>query len=154
MADQSDDKTDDTGMGYQIKDPEKLAANMFGFLSEGARALTRYVGENRSDGPYAVANELTEASKILGAVAQRWMTEPERLAARQTKLTEDLVDLWGRTYRRFLGEKVEPVVKPAPGDARFQDPDWTISLPRAGPTISCATPGAWMRRRSGARSSI
>ena len=67
MADQSDD----TRMGYQIKDPEKLAANMFGFLSEGARALTRYVGEKRADGPYAVANELTEASKILGAIAQR-----------------------------------------------------------------------------------
>jgi polyhydroxyalkanoate synthase len=123
MADQSDD----TRMGYQIKDPEKLAANMFGFLSEGARALTRYVGEKRADGPYAVANELTEASKILGAIAQRWMTEPERLAARQTKLTEDLVDLWGRTYRRYLGEKVEPVAKPAQGDARFQDPDWTAN---------------------------
>jgi polyhydroxyalkanoate synthase len=127
MADQSDDKTDDTRMGYQIKDPEKLAANMLGFLSEGARALTRYVGENRADGPYAVANELTEASKILGTIAQRWMTEPERLAARQTKLTEDLIDLWGRTYRRFLGEKVEPVAKPAQGDARFQDPDWTAN---------------------------
>ncbi len=127
MADQSDDKTDDVKFGYQLRDPEKLAANMLGFFSEGARAMTRYVGEKRMDGPYAVASELQEAGKLLGAIAQQWLSEPERLAARQTRLAEDLVELWGRTYRRFLGEQVEPVARPAQGDARFQDPDWTAN---------------------------
>ena len=28
-------------------------------------------------------------------------------------------------FRRFLGEEVEPVVEPEPGDNRFKDPDWS-----------------------------
>ena len=124
MADRDDSKTDDAP--YRVKDPEKLASNMLHFFSEGARALTRYMDEKRADGPYVVATELTEAGKLLGAIAQQWMmTEPDKLAARQTKLTEDLVELWGRTYRRFLGEDVAPVARPAQGDARFADPEWT-----------------------------
>jgi polyhydroxyalkanoate synthase len=35
--------------------------------------------------------------------------------------------LWGRSFRRFLGEEVEPVVEPEPGDNRFKDPDWSNS---------------------------
>jgi polyhydroxyalkanoate synthase len=54
-----------------------------------------------------------------------WAAEPEKFAARQAKLVEDLIELWGRTHRRFLGEKVEPVAKPGFGDSRFRDPDWS-----------------------------
>lgn len=110
---------------YQVKDPEKLAGNMLAVFGEGARALTRYMDDKRADGPYAMANEMTEASKLLGTIAQCWMIEPDKLAVRQTKLTENLVELWGRTYFRLLGQAVEPVARPAPGDARFSDPEWS-----------------------------
>jgi polyhydroxyalkanoate synthase subunit PhaC len=120
-----DGKADDVTNAYQVNDPEKLASNMMAFFGEGARALTRYMDEKRRDGPYTIATELGEAGKLLGAIAQRWMAEPEKLAERQTKLTEDLVALWGRTYMRFMGQEVEPVAKPAPGDARFHHPEWT-----------------------------
>ncbi len=126
MADRSD-KSADAGQAYVVKDPEKLATNMMHFFGEGARALTRYMDDKRQDGPYAMANELNEAGKLLGVIAQQWITEPEKLAQRQTKLTENLVELWGRTYRRYMGEEVEPVAKPAPGDARFHDPEWTAN---------------------------
>jgi poly[(R)-3-hydroxyalkanoate] polymerase subunit PhaC len=125
MADQDGGRAFDGGTAYQVKDPEKLASNMLHFFSEGARALTRYMDDKRADGPYAVASELNEAGKLLGVIASHWINEPERLAQRQTQLTEDLVELWGRTYRRFMGEEVEPVRKPAPGDARFHDPEWS-----------------------------
>jgi len=123
MADRSD-KADDAGQAYVVQDPEKLATNMMNFFGQGARALTRYMDDKRQDGPYAMATELSEAGKLLGVIAQHWMTEPQKLAQRQTQLTEDLVELWGRTYRRFLGEEVEPVARPEKNDARFQDPEW------------------------------
>src|SRR5262249_16187595 len=47
------------------------------------------------------------------------------LASAQAKLGQDLIELWGRTYQRFLGSETEPVIKPAQGDPRFQDKDWT-----------------------------
>jgi poly[(R)-3-hydroxyalkanoate] polymerase subunit PhaC len=125
MADGKDNKTDDVAAAYQVGNPEQLASNMLAVFGEGTRALARYMDDTRRDGPQAIANELTEASKLLGEIAQHWMGEPEKLAARQTKLTEDFVELWARTYRRFLGEQVEPVARPAQGDARFQDPEWT-----------------------------
>jgi polyhydroxyalkanoate synthase subunit PhaC len=123
MAERSD-KADDAGQAYVVQDPEKLATNMMHFFSQGARALTRYMDDKRQDGPYAMATELSEAGKLLGVITQHWMTEPQKLAQRQTQLTEDLVELWGRTYRRFLGEEVEPVARPEKNDARFQDPEW------------------------------
>jgi polyhydroxyalkanoate synthase len=125
MADESKTKTGDANEAYRVKDPEKLASNMLHFFSQGARALTRYMDDDRADGPFSVASEMTEASKLLGSIAQHWMAEPEKLAIKQAKLTEDFVELWGRTYRRYLGEKVDPVTKPDPGDARFLDPEWS-----------------------------
>jgi polyhydroxyalkanoate synthase len=126
MSERSD-KSAEAGAAYVVKDPEKLATNMMHFFGEGARALTRYMDDKRQDGPYAMASELNEAGKLLGVIAQQWITEPEKLAQRQTRLTENLIELWGRTYRRYMGEEVEPVAKPAPGDARFNDPEWTAN---------------------------
>ena len=71
-----------------------------------------------------------------------------------------------RSVRRFLGETVEPVVEPEPGDNRFKDPDWSNtqffdfwkqayrpSL-RAGLKTSRATPKASTTRRARRRCSI
>jgi len=124
MADEKGTQSKDMMQGFGVKDPQKLAANMMQVFTEGARAYVRAFDERRSDGPVAIAGELGEAAKLLGSVAQHWIAEPEKLAARQTKLAGDLVELWGRTYRRFMGETVEPLVRPAPGDARFTDPEW------------------------------
>lgn len=125
MADETDGKPEGAQEAYGVNDPEKLANNMFKLFHEGGRVLTRYLDEKRADGPFSVAGEMTEASRLLSSVAQRWMAEPEKLAERQSQLTADLIELWGRTYRRFLGESVEPVARPALGDARFQDPEWS-----------------------------
>src|SRR6185369_8119980 len=32
--------------------------------------------------------------------------------------------LWENTARRMLGETVQPIVEPRPGDKRFKDKDW------------------------------
>ncbi len=50
---------------------------------------------------------------------------PSKFAAAQSELFKSYADLWGRSFRRFLGEEVEPVVEPEPGDNRFKDPDWS-----------------------------
>lgn len=110
---------------YVVKDAEQLAQNMAKFLDVGSRALARWLDTDRVDGPLGVASEMGEASKVIGSVMSAWASNPEEFAAKQTKLTEDLVDLWGRTHRRFLGENVEPVVSPLRSDGRFRDPEWT-----------------------------
>lgn len=118
-------EANETQNGFGVKDPEQFAQNMITLFDKSTRALARILDEKRADGPFSVANEMTEAGKILGQVMGKWLSQPDKLAIKQTKLTEELVELWGRTYCRLLGQDVEPVVKPGHGDHRFQDPDWT-----------------------------
>ncbi|MBX2804455.1 MAG: class I poly(R)-hydroxyalkanoic acid synthase [Hyphomicrobiales bacterium] len=93
-------------------------------MSMGSQALARWLDDKRADNPQKLANEWNEAGAVIARVMSAWATDPEKFTERQAKLTENLIDLWGRTNRRFLGETVEPLVKPALGDGRFRDPEW------------------------------
>ncbi|MBC8013487.1 MAG: class I poly(R)-hydroxyalkanoic acid synthase [Methyloceanibacter sp.] len=80
---------------------------------------------SNDQGPYSMASEAGEAAKSLGEIARHWVAEPGKFAATQGELFKSYADLWGRSFRRFLGEEVEPVIEPEPGDNRFKDPDWS-----------------------------
>jgi polyhydroxyalkanoate synthase len=106
---------------------EALARNMVRLIDQGAKAFTTIAERSNANGqgPYSVAAEAGEAAKTLGEIARHWVAEPGKFAAAQGELFRSYADLWGRSVRRFLGEKVEPVVEPEPGDNRFKDPDWS-----------------------------
>ncbi len=125
MAEDQGKKGSALGMSYAVKDPEQLAQNMVRLMDVGSRALARWLDDKRSDGPIGVANEMSEAGNVISSVMSAWTSEPEKFAAKQTRLAHDFVELWGRTHRRFLGETVDPLVKPALGDNRFRDAEWT-----------------------------
>ncbi len=125
MADSKGPNSGGREIPYAVNNPEQLAQNMFKLLDVGGRALTLMLKEKRADGHAGVAGDMGEAGNMFASVMSRWLTEPEKFAVKQAKLAEDFVELWGRTNKRFLGEKVEPLAKPAPGDSRFRDPDWT-----------------------------
>ncbi len=119
------DKDEGAELDFGAIVPEQFAQNLMALFDKGSKALTLMLDEKRADGPMSVASGMTEASKVLGVIASKWATEPDKLAAKQAQLTEDLIALWGSTYRRLLGEDVEPIAQPAAGDSRFNDPDWS-----------------------------
>ena len=106
---------------------EALARNMVRLFDQGAKAASTLAERSQPNGqgPYSMAAEVGEAAKSLGEIARHWATDPAKLAAAQSVLFKSYADLWGRSVRRFLGEDVEPVVEPEPGDNRFKDPDWS-----------------------------
>jgi polyhydroxyalkanoate synthase subunit PhaC len=112
---------------YHIDKLDTLARNMVRLFDQGAKAFSTLAERNRSNeqGPYSIASEASEAAKILGEVARHWVSDPGKFAAAQGELFKSYADLWGRSFRRFLGAEVEPVVVPEPGDNRFKDPDWS-----------------------------
>ena len=67
--------------------------------------------------PFHVTPALTE---VMGKLA----AQPDRLLRAQADLYSRYMDLWQSAARRAAGETSEPVAKPAPGDKRFNDPDW------------------------------
>jgi polyhydroxyalkanoate synthase len=54
----------------------------------------------------------------------RLAAQPDRLMRAQADLFSRYMDLWQSAARRMTGEEAEPVVSPAKGDKRFNDPDW------------------------------
>jgi polyhydroxyalkanoate synthase len=125
-------KTDEPGESQGEQDQtnqfEALARNIVRLFDQGAKAASTLAERSRStngSGPYGMTSEIGEAAKSLGEVARHWATDPGKFAAAQSVLFKSYADLWGRSVRRFLGEEVEPVVEPEPGDNRFKDPDWS-----------------------------
>ena len=54
----------------------------------------------------------------------RMMADPGRLVEAQFSLWQDYLTLCQTTGRRLMGQDVDPVARPAPGDRRFRHQDW------------------------------
>ncbi|MGA7323681.1 MAG: class I poly(R)-hydroxyalkanoic acid synthase [Rhodomicrobium sp.] len=109
-----------------LQSPEQFATNILRAFELSGQIVAKIVQDaDKRDGVFTVAGGLADSGKLFAPIAQYWMTDPQGWTAAQIKLTQDLVDLWGRTYQRFLGQDVPPVIKQAPGDTRFQDREWT-----------------------------
>jgi polyhydroxyalkanoate synthase subunit PhaC len=110
---------------FHIDQFDALAKNMVRLFDQGAKAFSTLAERSNGQGPYSLASEVGEAAKSLGEIARHWASEPSKFVAAQNELFQSYADLWGRSFRRFLGEEVEPVAVPEPGDNRFKDPDWS-----------------------------
>jgi poly[(R)-3-hydroxyalkanoate] polymerase subunit PhaC len=101
-----------------------LTENFIRLCNEGARVMSGLAERSRSEGPYSIATEMSEGAKCLGEVAKQWVSAPAKLATAQRDLFGAYGALWSRSMRRMMGENVEPVAIPEPGDNRFRDPEW------------------------------
>ena len=113
--------------GCSVSQFDEFAQNMVRLFDQGAKVVSTLAERTTANasGPYSLSAEVGEAAKTLGEVARVWAGDPAKLVAAQGDLFQSYADLWGRSFRRFLGEDVEPVAEPAPGDNRFKDPDWS-----------------------------
>ena len=101
---------------YTIKDPEEFAKNMLRLIEEGSKAMTNMLSHTDSSAsPFSSAQEVADASRTMGDITQRWMSEPTRLVSAQTDLVQGYADIWSATMRRMMGEDVEPVAKARDG---------------------------------------
>jgi len=129
MQERNKDAGDTAAGECQTTQIDELAKNMARLFDQGAKVFSTLAERSSTNGhgPYSMASEVGEAAKSLGEVARVWVSDPGKLAAAQGELFKSYADLWGRSVRRFLGEEVEPVAEPEPGDNRFKDPDWSNS---------------------------
>jgi polyhydroxyalkanoate synthase subunit PhaC len=107
-------------------DIEAFSRNLARLIEEGGRALAAYLkpregGRDDSE----LADEIAEVVKTLSQVAEYWLADPQRTVEVQVSLGKAYLDLWASAVKRLAGEAAPPVATPAPGDRRFNDPDWT-----------------------------
>ncbi|MFG1309016.1 class I poly(R)-hydroxyalkanoic acid synthase [Xanthobacter tagetidis] len=74
-----------------------------------------------------MADDIADAIKTMGHVAEYWMADPQRTVEAQTRLMGGYLSVWANTMKRLAGEEVAPVVAPDPRDARFKDAGWSES---------------------------
>jgi len=107
-------------------DFEILSRNMALLVEEAGKATSAYLKpleEGQADS--SKADEVSDAVKSIGVVAEHWLSDPQRALAAQSRLAGSLVELWSMTLRRLQGEAVPPVATPDPKDNRFKDPEWS-----------------------------
>ena len=67
---------------------------------------------------------MEQVSKTLGAVAQSYMADPQKLMDAQMQLWNSYTQLWQSTWAKILGQDTQPVAQPSRTDKRFKDKDW------------------------------
>jgi polyhydroxyalkanoate synthase len=104
-----------------------FARNIARLVEEGGKALAAFLKprETGAADDNATADEIGDAVKTLGQVAEYWLSDPSRAIQLQANLGRAYLDLWGAAVKRMAGEKIEPVVTPDTRDRRFTDPEWS-----------------------------
>jgi len=107
-------------------DVEAFSRNLARLIEEGGKALAAYM-KPREEGKIKgeIAEDITDAVKSIGRVAEYWMSDPRRALELQTALGRAYLDLWAGAVKRMAGEQTEPVAAPDPRDKRFSDPEWS-----------------------------
>lgn len=112
----------------ETPDFDSLAHNMARLVEEGGKAVAAFVeARENGDAKSQMSEEVEQAVKSVGRVAEYWMADPVRTVRAQTALTGQFIDLWATTLRRFYGEEAPPVAAPPPGDKRFADKEWSAN---------------------------
>src|SRR3954451_15296976 len=107
-------------------DIEAFAHNLARLVEEGGKALAAYIApreEGKIKGEFS--EEVADAAKSIGQVAEYWLSDPQRAIELQASLGRAYLDLWATAVRRMAGEPAEPAAAPAPSDKRFADPEWS-----------------------------
>lgn len=102
---------------------EKMSANLAraAITAQGAIAEAAL---RQAEAPAALSTDPFHVGPAMTQVMGKLAAQPDRMLRAQADLFSRYLDLWESTARRMAGETVEPVVTPAKGDKRFNDPDW------------------------------
>jgi polyhydroxyalkanoate synthase len=104
---------------------EALTMNTARLMEEGGRAAAAFLMPREGDNRTGYADEIIDAVKALGQVAEYWYGDPQRTVEMQARLGKSFFDLFTSTSRRLAGEPAEPAARPDPRDTRFSDPEWS-----------------------------
>jgi polyhydroxyalkanoate synthase len=122
MSDSTPQKPGD----FKLTDPVQLAQNLARVFEQLAH-IARQVAERPELAKKQAETQVTpidQVTKTLGAVAQAYLSEPQKLMEAQTQLWNSYSQLWQNAWAKALGTATEPMASPARNDKRFKDRDW------------------------------
>ena len=120
------DSTPQKPADFKLTDPVQLAQNL-ARVFEHAAQIARTIAERPELAKKQAETQVTpidQVTKTLGAVAQAYLSEPQKLMEAQTALWNSYSQLWQNAWAKALGTATEPLASPARNDKRFKDRDW------------------------------
>ena len=112
----------DTPTAAPAADAEKMQAAFKDIAERSQKLLQEFAEKYQSEGPQS-----PDPMHLGGAFQEftaKMLADPSKVVAAQVELWQEYMKLWQVTAQRMAGQKVEPMVEPAKGDKRFNDPAW------------------------------
>jgi len=111
-----------------VTDPEQFLRNMTKAAESTTQFLAGIIASNQNGAeekqPANPFESIGRAGQALFGVAEPYLTDPKKLVDAQFDLWQRHMDIWHSSFRRFMGESVDPVIAPERGDRRFNDKEW------------------------------
>ena len=108
--------------GEPTPDPVEFGRNMVRVAAESQKILSEFL-EHRQGSQSQVKDPLNVGSAF-GELLRTWAGDPTKLIDAQFDLWKAQTNLLYSSWRRFMGEDVDPVIATERGDKRFRDADW------------------------------
>ncbi|OYX15190.1 MAG: class I poly(R)-hydroxyalkanoic acid synthase [Rhizobiales bacterium 32-66-8] len=106
---------------------DAFAHNVARMVEEGGKALAAYIRPREAGKKDDMADDISDAVKTIGNVAEYWMTDPQRTVEAQHRLMSGYFSVWTEALKKMSGEPGQTVVAPDAKDARFRDPEWNTN---------------------------
>jgi polyhydroxyalkanoate synthase len=105
-------------------DVMRFAQNLSKIIERSQRLAQRFLqSDTDPDMDFSVPDPGIVGQSFV-EMAQKLLADPNKLMQSQMNFWQDYAALWQTAARRMLGEPLEPMVAPDPGDKRFRDTEW------------------------------
>jgi polyhydroxyalkanoate synthase len=108
--------------GLSGPEAERMQEAFKDIAERSQKLLQEFSERYKADGPQP-ADPLRLTQTFMDFTS-KMLADPNRLLQAQMELWDQYMKLWQVTAQRMMGQKVEPMVEPAKGDKRFNDPAW------------------------------
>jgi polyhydroxyalkanoate synthase len=108
--------------GLSAEETERMKDAFKDIAERSQKLLQEFAEKYKADGPQP-ADPLRLTQTFMDFTA-RMLADPNRLLQAQMELWQQYMNLWQVTAQRMMGQPVSPLVEPAKGDKRFNDPAW------------------------------
>ncbi len=103
-------------------DPVEFGRNMVRVAAQSQKVLSEFLEQQREN--QSPVQDPLNLGSAFNELLRYWASDPMKVIDAQYELWKAQANLFHTTWRRFLGEDVDPVIAPARGDKRFRDPQW------------------------------
>jgi polyhydroxyalkanoate synthase len=105
--------------------PDETARVLHEVAERSAKLLGDFAKQDHASSLSAAASDELGIAKAYMDLYSKMLSNPAGIAAFSTNMMLDYMQLWQSSWMKMLGVASTPVARPAKGDGRFKDDDWS-----------------------------